>query len=151
MSVCQGSFVALFCTQGNLQREAIIQKSPLQRTSRLGLSSATLAFRKMSAWLLEPDESGSQRRRSEGQHWLCVMWKGCSDGGWGQGGGAGVCVCVKLFWEVTPSCQSCLGSISGLFRGVNTPVQQPFCPWVRPRLPPSESWSHSQRAENTPH
>lgn len=67
----------------------------------------------------------------------------------GRGGGVGVC--VKLFWEVTPSCQSCLGSISGLFRGVNTPVQQPFCPWVRPRLPPSESWSHSQRAENTPH
>lgn len=36
-------------------------------------------------------------------------------------------LCVKVFWEVTPSCQSCLGSISGLFRGVNTPVQQPFC------------------------
>lgn len=60
-------------------------------------------------------------------------------------------LCVKVFWEVTPSCQSCLGSISGLFRGVNTPVQQPFCLRVRPRLPPSESWSQSQRAENTPH
>ena len=59
-------------------------------------------------------------------------------------------MCVKVFWEVTPSCQSCLGSISGLSRGVNTPVQQPFCLWLRPRLPPSESWSHSQRDENTP-
>lgn len=48
-----------------MQREAIIQKSPLQRKSGLGLS---VAFGKMSIWLLEPHESGSQRCRSEGQH-----------------------------------------------------------------------------------
>lgn len=84
-----GFFCALFCTQDNMQREALVQNSPLQRKSRLGLSSATLAFRKMSAWLLEPHESGSQDCRSEGQDGF-VRW---GRRGRGAAVGGSLCVC----------------------------------------------------------
>lgn len=95
---------------------------------------------------------------------LCVMrkaWKRFQREGWGVGGCCWcvyVCacaceyvyVCAEGFLGGHPSCQSCLASISGLFRGVNTPVQQTFCLRVRPRLPPSDSRTQCQRAENTP-
>ena len=60
------------------------------------------------------DEEGVEEVSS-----VCVrQWDGC-------------CVRTEGFQGGHPSCQSCLDSISGLFRGVNTPVQQRFCLQVR--------------------
>lgn len=145
--VCQGLLYPVLYA-GLHPHKATTQKSSLQRKSAFSLSSATFLFSKLAIWLLEQHESLSQCNENEAA--LCdeegveEVW---------EGGGLlfiYICVCVEGFVGGHPSCQSCLAGINVLFVELTHRYNGRFVSVVRPRLPPSDSRTQCQRAENTP-